>query len=86
MICTVTYTTTQADVNAGRIRNTATATGIPPEGVSPGEVTDQDSAVVTAMPPKPPPTTPPPTTPTTPTPTTPPPSKPAVLPEVPVTG
>ncbi len=30
--CTATYTTTQADVNAGSISNTGTATGTPPSG------------------------------------------------------
>ena len=30
--CTATYTTTQADVDAGAINNTGTATGTPPSG------------------------------------------------------
>ena len=30
--CTATYTTTQADVDSGRITNTGTATGTPPTG------------------------------------------------------
>ena len=30
--CTATYTTTQADVDAGWITNTGTATGTPPRG------------------------------------------------------
>ena len=30
--CTATYTTTQADVDAGSITNTGTATGTPPTG------------------------------------------------------
>jgi uncharacterized repeat protein (TIGR01451 family) len=33
--CTATYTDTQADIDAGSVTNTATATGTPPEGVTP---------------------------------------------------
>lgn len=45
MTCTASYTVTQADIDAGSIANTATATGTPPSGVP---VTDDDSATVTA--------------------------------------
>ncbi|RZN36122.1 MAG: DUF11 domain-containing protein, partial [Methanosarcinales archaeon] len=41
--CTATYTVTQADVDAGSIYNTATATGTPPTG---GNVTDTDDETV----------------------------------------
>lgn len=43
--CTATYTATQADVNAGSIMNTATASGAPPSGPP---VTDTDVVTVTA--------------------------------------
>jgi uncharacterized repeat protein (TIGR01451 family) len=45
MNCTATYTTTQADVNAGRVHNTARVTGRPPTGP---EVEDTAEATVTA--------------------------------------
>jgi len=45
MICTASYTVTQADVNNGSIANTATATGTPPVGAP---VTDTGSATVAA--------------------------------------
>ena len=43
--CTATYTTTQADVDAGGITNTGTATGTPPSGP---DVTASDSVTVPA--------------------------------------
>ncbi len=46
--CTRTYTLTQADVDAGSVANTATATGTPPNGATP--VSDTSSATV-AIPP-----------------------------------
>ncbi|MBF4570845.1 DUF11 domain-containing protein [Plantibacter sp. VKM Ac-2880] len=46
--CTATYTATQADVDAGSITNSATATGTPPTG--PAITTSPSSATVTAGP------------------------------------
>ena len=44
--CTATYTTTQADVDAGGISNTGTATGTPPTGAN---VTAQSSLTIPAV-------------------------------------
>lgn len=43
--CTAPYTTTQDDVNAGQVDNTATATGTPPVGTN---VQDTDDATITS--------------------------------------
>jgi uncharacterized repeat protein (TIGR01451 family) len=45
--CTASYTTTQADVDAGSVTNTATATGTPPTG---SPVTATSTVVITAIP------------------------------------
>ena len=44
-VCTATYTTTQADVDAGKIVNTGTATGTPPSGP---QVSDQSTLTTPA--------------------------------------
>ncbi len=47
LVCSATYTVTTADLNAGGVTNTATATGTPPAG---GPVSDTDSVTLTAPP------------------------------------
>lgn len=46
MTCTATYVATQADVDAGAIDNTATATGQPPGGLPPPTASDTERVIV----------------------------------------
>ena len=46
--CTATYTTTQADVDAGGITNTGTATGTPPAASDEADVTASDSLTISS--------------------------------------
>lgn len=48
LTCTATKQVTQADLDAGSVFNTATATGTSPTGVTPIAVSDSDDALVTA--------------------------------------
>ena len=48
--CTATYTATQADVNAGRITNTASVVGTPPSGTDPLDPTPSNEVTVTTDP------------------------------------
>ena len=47
--CRATYTVTQADIDSGRLTNTATATGTPPDGVTPS-TSDPSTSTVTTSP------------------------------------
>jgi uncharacterized repeat protein (TIGR01451 family) len=48
--CTAAYTVTQADVNAGKVDNTATVTGTPPAGMTPPTATATATSALTRSP------------------------------------